>query len=80
VPEQIERLKSGGLRFKEWEWFELSLVTIPANAEASITAIKSIDQALLAASGKQQDRVVRLLAPGVSGNPQARKGVVYLNP
>ncbi|WP_295986452.1 HK97 family phage prohead protease [uncultured Variovorax sp.] len=71
---------SYGLRYLKWLWFELSAVTVPANAEASITAIKSIDQALRAASGKQQDRVVRLLAPGVSGNPQARKGVVYLNP
>ncbi|MET3459812.1 HK97 family phage prohead protease [Variovorax atrisoli] len=71
---------SVGLRYTKWLWFELSAVTVPANAEASLTAIKSIDRALLAASGKQQDRVVRLLAPGVSGNPQARKGVVYLNP
>lgn len=29
-----------GLRFKRWEMLELSAVTIPANAEASITSIK----------------------------------------
>ncbi len=32
-----------GLRFKKWEWLELSLVTIPANAEATITSIKAAD-------------------------------------
>jgi HK97 family phage prohead protease len=34
---QVERLKSGGLRFKEWDWLELSLVTIPANSQAVFT-------------------------------------------
>lgn len=48
----IENLKEGGLRFKEWEWLELSLVTIPANAEATITSIKSLDSALRAATGQ----------------------------
>jgi HK97 family phage prohead protease len=70
---------SFGMRYTKWLWFELSAVTVPANADASITAIKSIDRALLAASGIKQDRVVRLLAPGVSGHATARKGVVYLN-
>jgi uncharacterized protein len=70
---------SFGVRYIKWLWFELSAVVVPANADASITAIKSIDNALFAATGKQQDRVVRLLAPGVSGNPKARKGVVFLN-
>lgn len=32
-----------GIRFLKWEWLELSAVTIPANVEASITAIKSAD-------------------------------------
>ncbi|MHA3050209.1 HK97 family phage prohead protease [Acinetobacter sp. ANC 4639] len=36
--------QSWGLHFKEWEWFELSAVTVPANAEASITEIKSISK------------------------------------
>lgn len=47
----VENLKEGGLRFKEWEWLELSLVTIPANAEATITSIKSLDSAQRAATG-----------------------------
>jgi HK97 family phage prohead protease len=43
-----------GLRFKKWEWLELSAVTIAANQDASILAIKSIDTALQAASGRTQ--------------------------
>lgn len=54
IPEQVERLKSGGLRFKEWDWLELSLVTIPANSEATITQIKAIDTELRAASGRDR--------------------------
>lgn len=67
-----------GMRYTKWLWFELSAVTVPANADASITTIKSLDKALLAATGRKQDRVVRLLPPGVSGQPEARKGVVFL--
>lgn len=39
-PLEVSRLETGGLRFLRWDWFELSLVTIPAQAEASITNIK----------------------------------------
>lgn len=47
---------SWGKRFVKWEWLELSAVTIPANADASITSIKSIDTELLAASGRELPR------------------------
>jgi HK97 family phage prohead protease len=50
--ENYERMKDGGLRFLETEILELSLVPIPANADATITSIKSI--ALQAASGRTQ--------------------------
>lgn len=51
-----------GIHFMKWVWVELSAVTIPANSDASITAIKSIDSQLLAASGKsRQQRFVRLI-------------------
>lgn len=53
-------LDDGGVEFSEWDWYELSAVTIPANAEASITSVKSFAQA---ASGKG---VVRLSGAGVS--------------
>lgn len=89
VEDAIEVLKTGGLRFLKWEWLELSLVTIPANAEAVITAvksaegaplpqevierIKSIDTAQRAASGQKQRPVVRLITPGASGHDRAGK-------
>jgi HK97 family phage prohead protease len=41
----------GGLHFKEWEWLELSAVTIPAQAEATISTIKSIDAQARRAAG-----------------------------
>ncbi|MFH5773583.1 phage major capsid protein [Paracoccus sp. NGMCC 1.201697] len=37
-------LDEGGMRFTKSEVFELSLVTIPANAEATIQLVKSLDQ------------------------------------
>ncbi|MGQ7243700.1 phage major capsid protein [Salinicola sp. V024] len=43
-PLEYEPIKSGGMRFTKSEVFELSLVTIPANADATIQIIKSYDQ------------------------------------
>lgn len=34
---------SDGIRYKSWEWLELSAVTIPAHGDATITAIKNYD-------------------------------------
>lgn len=36
---------SWGLYIKEWEWYELSVVTVPANADAVITSVKQIKEA-----------------------------------
>lgn len=47
-----EPLKGGGRRFTEWGWHELSAVTIPANQEANILTVKSLDDGL-AASGTE---------------------------
>lgn len=49
---------TGGIRFLDTEVVELSLVTVPANAQATITSIKSLDQAALGPN-----------LPGVSGLP-----------
>lgn len=62
-----------GVRFGAWEWLELSAVTIPANADASILSIKSADEPFLrAAIGENAERqVVRLnTLPGTSGQPE----------
>ncbi len=73
----------GGTNFKTWDWFELSVVGVPANPDAVITGIKSIDdelhaarikqiksadQSMRAASGDHACPVVRLHStPGASG-------------
>jgi HK97 family phage major capsid protein/HK97 family phage prohead protease len=63
-----------GFKFTKWEWLELSAVTIPANAEASINTIKSIDQHDLAASGTGRPAIARPSA-GVSAHVvRASKG------
>ncbi len=45
IPKEYEPIKGGGIRFKKWEWIELSLVTIPANTTATIEVIKKFDNA-----------------------------------
>lgn len=50
-PIEYSFMDNGGIRFSETEVFELSAVTIPANADAIITSVKSIDAALRKAAG-----------------------------
>lgn len=40
----VERLAGGGRKYLQCEVFELSLVPIPANSEAVITAVKKLDR------------------------------------
>lgn len=67
VLDQVERIKGGGIRFLQTEVLELSLVTIPANRDATISTIKSLDTAMLAAIGQKHHVVARLVPPGASG-------------
>lgn len=53
-----------GVRFLQWEWLELSAVTIPANMDASIAAVKSCDTNRPASTGT----VTRSVPPGASGS------------
>jgi HK97 family phage prohead protease len=80
----VERIANGGFHYLETEIMELSLVTIPAQPDAKITGIKSIDTALRAASGQTKRGAVRLIPslPDVSGpNKAARKrGPVQIIP
>ena len=66
---------SRSLRFKEWEWLELSAVTIPANAEASIQSVKKFDTDQKAASGPPGDDP----PPGATGkqNRPASSGFFF---
>jgi HK97 family phage prohead protease len=74
-------------RFVRWAWYELSAVTIPANMDCSITAIKSFDLAARRRAAPGAHPIVRLdtapaatgtNGPGASGQQTRRKDVVYL--
>lgn len=68
-PRESARIENSfGYRFSKWLWLETSVVTIPANADASILSIKALDTQVRAASG-QRPRVPS--TPGVSGSVQA---------
>lgn len=61
---------SWGVSYQKWEWLELSAVTIPANAEASITSIKQFDIGAPASSGqsgRDVDAGRKATPPGASG-------------
>lgn len=60
-----------GYEIQDWDWLELSAVTIPANSDCGITSIKSIDTAMLAASGREQGGIGN--PPGASGKATATK-------
>lgn len=52
VDDAMKFLDNGGILFEKTEIMELSLVTIPAQMEATITSVKSLDQGVRAALGK----------------------------
>lgn len=65
---KFDFIKGGGIEFKEWEWLELSAVTIPANVDATISVVRSIDALL------RQDFKGKPAATGTTlsdGNKQA---------
>lgn len=62
---------TGGLKYTDYELLELSLVTIPANAEATISNIKSLDRQARAASGKQAKSIALIS----SRKDTTRKGI-----
>jgi len=68
-------------RYMKWAWLELSAVTIPMNADASITAIKAADAAVLRSASGAEERgrrgaVTLQSLPGVTGRttPANTKG------
>lgn len=75
--------QSFGQRFKKWKWLELSVVTVPANLECQISAIKMVSMAgRNAAIGNRP--VVYLDqppkgAPVVSGQSSRLPGAIYVN-
>ena len=74
-PREVERIKgSVGVRHKSWEWVELSAVTIPTNAEASILNIKQFDAAAALTGPRGGD------PPGISGKATIKpEGIKSMN-
>lgn len=69
---QVEILPTGGLRFKQWEWLELSPVAIPANSQANIQTVKSFDRQQRSTFIRSAFPVVRLqksTGASVTNNP-----------
>jgi HK97 family phage major capsid protein/HK97 family phage prohead protease len=64
-------MDDGGIRWIETEVIELSLVTIPAQPDAKIETIKSIDAELRAASGRTLDDD-RPKPPGATGKRNSK--------
>lgn len=64
-------MESGGIRFTESEVYELSLVTIPANAAATIQSIKALDVR------RNPSGPVRLVTHA-TGQPELLNGAVRL--
>jgi HK97 family phage prohead protease len=60
-------LDEGGIRFIKTEVFELSAVTIPANGEAIISAVKSIDAGYRKAAGVPDPEIPSAPAPAAIG-------------
>ena len=58
-----------GYHFTKWKWLELSAVTIAANQDASITAIRSADAKLRALSGTLQRRQPTIRRASPVGDP-----------
>jgi HK97 family phage major capsid protein/HK97 family phage prohead protease len=69
-------LDDGGIEFQEWEWLELSAVTIPANTDATITTIRSADAKARAATGRKDLESSTRPAPrlGTPATPNRKEG------
>jgi HK97 family phage prohead protease len=71
-PIEFSFMDDGGIRFVETEVLELSLVTIPANQEATIQTVKSFDRAAPAASGNEKRRAFAVQLLPASRAPEVR--------
>lgn len=56
-PIDYSHLENGGTHFHKWDWTELSLVTVPANTDATINTIKSLAQSQVASDVKEGEKV-----------------------
>ena len=66
-PIEYSFMDSGGIRFTETEVYELSAVTIPANSQALISTIKSLDATARKAAGVPEPEVPAPPEPAAIG-------------
>jgi HK97 family phage prohead protease len=68
--EQSDIKGTYGYRFTKWDWLELSVVTIPANSEASIQAIKLLTEKPVSKTKTVAASGIVVKLPGVTGKIQ----------
>lgn len=76
--EEVFDKSFGGFRYPKWKLLELSTVTIAANEAASMSSVRSADEAVLALLGnRERQSVVRLNhnSPGVPGHSEKGKAM-----
>lgn len=72
-PIEYSFMDNGGIRYSETEVYELSAVTIPAQADAIISQVKSIDAALRAAEGVPEPEIPQPDKPAATGTRRVVK-------
>jgi uncharacterized protein len=72
-PLKYSFIENGGIDFEEWDWLELSGVTIPANPDAAITAVKQFDRIFREAQGIPDLEIPPPEAPAPSGKTRVVK-------
>jgi HK97 family phage prohead protease len=66
-PIEYSFMDNGGVRYSEVEVYELSTVTVPANADALISTIKSLDTAARHEAGVPDPEIPQAPEPAASG-------------
>lgn len=79
-PIEYSFMDDGGIRFLEWDWLELSAVTIPANSDAVITTIRSLDTEARAASGRSLGDEDRPVPPAATPRVRGSTAVKAITP
>lgn len=78
-PIEYSFMDNGGMRFSETEVYELSAVTIPANSQALISVVKSIDAAVRKEAGVEDDPLPEIPEPQGEGATAKTVRVVKLD-
>jgi HK97 family phage prohead protease len=78
--ESVRNEGTWGSKYLQWDWFELSAVTVPCNANGRITSVKSASRKQLAALGKSVVPVVRVGKPAGASAPVVKQTIKVPKP